>query len=408
MDRIRIKPAVLRGMRIENKIDPPDSIRKTLTTTEFYAQYDEPLNLNLSILNVPAVASMLPIAWVTGTDIQVKVLDRAFFESMIRLQEKYKDFYPEGKFATEIFVEELVENKTGIKDSVAMTLSGGVDSTYTLACNIDLKPRLIMLFRFTHREWRRDYFDRISGFYAEQAKKQGLSFNIIDSNIRDIIDWSVSARVSNIIGATLWGGVQQIVIQTGVTAPLSIGRFNQLIIGASNGGIPYKKRHFISSRPQIDNNIAWADLSVENHGHITRQKKIKTLIEYMDRTGWKLNTCMSPSGYGHRHVLRCEKTQEGLNCDRCEKCLRTIVGILVEGRDPSKYGYNGLVNEETFHYLREVIGRRRFHPKFLETHWLPIQDGIPDEIEEDFNGSRAFLKWLKQEKIREWLEEKKK
>ncbi len=52
------------------------------------------------------------------------------------------------------------------------------------------------------------------------------------------------------------------------------------------------------------------------------------IVEYAHRTGTypKLRVCWITSG--------------GKNCSQCEKCLRTLYGLMAEGEDPTHYGFD--------------------------------------------------------------------
>jgi hypothetical protein len=81
----------------------------------------------------------LPLAWLTGSDIYVEELDRAFKESMDELQQVFKKMYPMAPYATKINTQVLAQNRIGPVDPTERTsllFSGGVDSTYSLITNL--------------------------------------------------------------------------------------------------------------------------------------------------------------------------------------------------------------------------------------------------------------------------------
>ena len=49
----------------------PNSLQKFLKQDELFVEYDETIDADESILNIPATACMLPLAWLSGSDIAV-------------------------------------------------------------------------------------------------------------------------------------------------------------------------------------------------------------------------------------------------------------------------------------------------------------------------------------------------
>ena len=97
-----------------------------------FVKYDTEIYADKSILNIPLTASVLPLAWLSGSNIVVDTLDKGFKESMDALQTVFMSMLPLAPFKTEIYVDELVENKIIPDDQERKTgllFSGGVDST---------------------------------------------------------------------------------------------------------------------------------------------------------------------------------------------------------------------------------------------------------------------------------------
>ena len=96
----------------------------------------------------------------------------------------------------------------------------------------------------------------------------------------------------------------------------------------------------------------------------------------------------------------------GKNCQKCEKCARTIIGLLSDGIDPNKCGFN--VDSTTLDYIRESLetgkffGRRaiaerpiklinRFYPIF---EWDDIKTNVNIDLVKDLYGFKKFLDWF--------------
>lgn len=387
MSSIVIGRPKLKGTTITNEIIVPKKLRR-FVGENFYATYDEEVDCDESIQVIPALASMLPLAWLSGSDVRVNKLDRAFFNSMGELQVKYSELYPKAPFKTKIIFDDLADNEVN-HDGAALTFSGGMDSTYALASIFDIKPRLVMLFRYTHRAHHRPFFNRISGMYRDLAENAGIAFNVVDSNIRDILGFGVmNSNFRRYLGTTVWASLQGVLNLLGIVVPLSIGRFNKLFLASTYSREQYDANPRIrgSSRPSVDEIISWADLSVKHVGYIDRVDKARSVIDFMDETGFKLHVCLNPSSYGSTKPINFD-----LNCGLCPKCMGTAILLLIYGRDPRVYGIP--ISEKSWGVFKSNI--KKADVSYPEIGYRNMQKMVPKEIKEDFCGSRSFLRWFR-------------
>jgi len=93
-----------------------NSLKKYINDRELFIEYDVDVNVDESILNIPLTATVLPLAWTTGSDIYVRTIDRSFKESMKELQQFFSKMFPKIRFTTEIKADKLVENKIEPED----------------------------------------------------------------------------------------------------------------------------------------------------------------------------------------------------------------------------------------------------------------------------------------------------
>jgi len=148
MPEIVIEETKLAQNQLTSKIKVPYKFRKYLKTNEYFAIYDANIESDKSFLNIPPLATILPLAWLTGSDILVDKLDRGFKESAEKVMQVFSQIY-QTRFTTQIIVEELIDNqpeKLETGNNTALLFSGGADSTYSLISNIDLRPKNIMIW----------------------------------------------------------------------------------------------------------------------------------------------------------------------------------------------------------------------------------------------------------------------
>jgi hypothetical protein len=141
--------------------------------------------------------------------------------------------------------------------------------------------------------------------------------------------------------------------------------------------------------PDVDEQIAYAGTRVVHDGfHRTRQEKIREVLAPFARRGHEvpLAVCYKPN----------RGRSSSLNCGVCEKCVRTQIGLLLEGVDPNACGFR--FSAET---VDEIVGRfagyRYAFDGVTTAMWVDLQRLIPDDPARlpDVHGSRRFFAWLR-------------
>ena len=367
------------------------SLKKYFRDFHFFSRYDAEIDADNSILNIPVLSIVLPLAWITGADVYVDELDKTFAESAQALQREYKKVYLKAPFTTRLVVDKLVENEDS-PNNTALLFSGGVDSTYSLFSNITLNPRLIMIFGIVDIPVSSVTFqEKVETEYSNFARKEGLKINFIRTNGLEILNrrrvnhlwWRYKGQNE----VYFYQGIGYMIGQMGQIAPLSIGRFNHLLVGA---GYDYtteyvRKEIHDSSSPITDEKVAWANLRVKHDGSLHRHEKTLFLKKFINDNRAKLRVCWALPEYLLRFNL--------MNCNKCEKCLRTIAALVYAGIDPNDCGFE--VDDSTFYLMRFLIERKLLSLKHLTHLWKPLQQVIPDKIKEDIHGSKKFLEWFK-------------
>jgi hypothetical protein len=385
LENIIIEEPELKGNRLSSKVSVPNSFEKYLKEKELFIEYNTEINADEDILNIPLTATILPLAWLTGVNVNVGKIDRTFKESMDSLQKEFTKTYPLIKFSTEIIADKLIENKIGKIDQEKRTgllFSGGVDSFYSLINNLQKKPKLIILWgsdNFPYPE-HSDHWEKTISIYQDFAERKKLELNVLKTNISQILD---GLKITHKFHKELYNGgvrsaLQHSLVLIPATAPLSIGRFNKIIIAAS-GSPPYNTLKPRAARPWFDEKIIWADLKVETHGCIPRKDKIFSLAEYMKEDNITLRVCLS------------SKLVDGLINDcSCPKCYLQIAHLIIAGADPNECGFK--VEESTFARMKAfLISKKSLR---LNQKWYEIQKIARNGVDFEVPGSREFFKWL--------------
>lgn len=387
MDEITVESRLI-GNKVISTLAVPRNLRKYIESYKLYVKYDAPISADTSIINIPLISNILPLAWLTGADVHVETLDKSYVEAMNAIKHEFNLIFPRGRFKSKIIVDNLVENHNQSKET-ALLFTGGIDSTYSMIDNIALKPRLIMYSGIQHYQLYQTYAKReqfVKETYSAFAKRQGLNFNFIKTNIIGILnDSRIAHDFYRILrGTNLWIGLQEPLVLLSLPAPLSIGRFNRLLIAASVDSTNDYIKYPCSSQPRIDEKFAWADLRVKHHGYINRFSKTSLIKEYMKNNKIDINVCNSPP-------------LNLLNCSACEKCYRTITSLVLEGIDPNQCNFN--VNELTFQSIKRLLLKKDAGFLLNGDLWTILQTLVPDEVKTDCYGSRDFFLWFKSIKI---------
>jgi hypothetical protein len=390
LDEIVVGDSTLEKRKLTSRFTVPRRLRKYFRSLDFFAIYDEDIDAEKSILNIPSLATVLPFAWLAGVDVYVDELDKAFKESMDQLQQIFQKDHPNASFTTHIIADTLVENEIRGIDPLERTgllFSGGVDSTYTLLTHLDLQPRLITFWGADNYPYPENaaQWQTIIATYTQFAQQMGLHYNVVKTNTSGILD---DYRISHDFHQYLYDGWFRLVLQhtfvlIPLAAPLSMGRFNHLLISGGSPRRPDDNRPPGPTRPETDEKFIWADLKVKHVVDIYREKKISGAIkDSLQKYNLKLKVCLG----------KLEKPQ--LNDSTCVKCLRAIANLALAGIDGNKCGFH--VNESTWTRFKEYLKHDLEKETFGTLRpFLRMQQNLPNHIDHDFYGSRDFFNWFR-------------
>jgi hypothetical protein len=286
------------------------------------------VNVPDSILIIPFLCNVLPIAWIVDAVIHVPEIDKAFYESIAEFKQGYIDIYPEVNFAGTVTPGKIIENTGNEAPGSNLTFfSGGVDAFNTLINRRAEKPVLLTL-------WGSDVFfndptgwDNVKAHVCKTAEQFGVLYLFIKSNFRKFLNEGVLSRfVSKQIKAQWWHDFQCGLGLLGHAAPIAYLLNAKNIYSASSYTKGYTGR-IAAASPIVEDHIRFGNSRVVHDGfELTRQDKISNICGFIKKNNIAL-------------FLRvCWVSGGGKNCSSCEKCYRTTLGILAEGRDPNDFG----------------------------------------------------------------------
>lgn len=365
-----------------------DSVRKYFLSNLLHVTYDRDVsNVSKSILTIPAISNVITVAWAIGADVHVKELDKTYSESLEKVKSVMKRFYPKLSFSTNVNIERVVSNSFSNK-GMGLLFSGGIDSLTSYIKHKDKKPFLMMVKGADIPFNEEKVWGKIKDKYEKFADKERIKICFINANMRQFIN---ERRLNVEFGRHLtnlswWAGFSHGMSLIGLCAPLTaIENIATILIASSDWQELALERALYpwGSNPLIDNKISWADVKVVHDGfELSRQKKIKMLSSWIKYSKY----------YPFMRV--CYSQFHGFNCGKCEKCLRTICGLILEGIDPNKCGFK--VDKNFFDIFKQRLIKGKFTVDEGEVFmWRDIQRHIPNSLSHNLYDSRKFFKWFK-------------
>ena len=382
MDDIILEETRVKSGRVEFNYELRGKLSHYFTTKCMYVEYGQEIgNVPKSILNISFVASVLPLMWLTDTVLWVDEIDRTFYDCVIRLKNAYQELYPQYPLKGRFVAAKTVYNSYEIKRECLLLFSGGIDAHVSYLRNREYKPVLCNI-----QGWyddpdktkiaaaNADYKD-IKAF----ARKEDVKFEYVKSNFATLVNnYEFKKNIQTKLGDSWWHGFQHGIGLIGHAAPLAFNLKLKTVYIASS----YTKDDDVTcaSSPTIDNNVEYACCKVVHDQYeFHRQEKITHICNYIKKNHKKI-------------VLRvCWQSSGGENCCNCEKCYRTIFGIIAEGESPSQYGFKNVENKIGTIGSR-IQKRLIMNPMICIPYWQDIQDRFIEN--KDNIPQRSDLEWI--------------
>lgn len=384
MRQIIVKKVMKKERTIIYDFSVTEELKKYFSGAPFIIEYTENIeSVPDAIAIIPFVCNVLPIIWLTDSSLVLYELDEAFYKCIPNVKKGYETMFPESEFKGEIKVDKVVPCDVKTTNRKAMFYSGGLDSIQTLISHIDEKPDLISIWGSDIKFDNKKGWELVYSAVKEAAEKYGLKDVTIHSNFRGFdnegaLDKEFHVRLKD----GWWHGVKHGIGLLGHVAPYAyLNGLSTMYIASSN--CPADGHVRCASNPLIDNQVRFVKCQVSHDGfEFSRQDKIHNVVQFCKKNNYTINM----------HV--CWESQSGNNCCRCEKCFRTIAGIIAEGADPKEYGFKKVIN--TIGEMQSAVllgGRMNKH--LAEHHWKQIHDRMlknKDELKKSLYWKD--IKWI--------------
>lgn len=345
MGTIKLESLVVSGKKVDYYFILEGLSKYFKHTRHLFIQYHDNISdVPESILTIPFVANVVPLVWLTNSRLVVPELDKSFLECLTHVKEAYQQMFPNYPFKGSVEVGRVVENSYSPEYEAAALFSGGLDALTTYVRVKEKRPFLITEYGWHDNDiapsevWEADR-QHVTSF----AEMNGLNNILIESNYGTFINAQVIDQdYQKKLGDTWWHGLHHSLAIISAAIPIAFKlKIGNIYIASSNSP---KFKTTCASDPTVDNQIKYASGGVIHDGYeLVRQEKIEVVVKYYREQ----NTSVD--------IRVCFRNKE--NCCSCEKCLRTLLGIIAEGGDPREFGFSikGNISEQIKASLNEEI-----------------------------------------------------
>lgn len=378
-------PALSDPFTVRYELDCTGPNRAYFSSRRMFVRYQVDLGgVPDSLLLVPLLGSIAPIAWVLGARLRVPVVDASFLAALEVVRQSLRTMYPSIDWSGEIVADSVVDTTVDSAERSALLFSGGVDSLASYVRHNSENPLLVSIWGADIGLAQRQRWDEVAAANLEFARERGAELSLISTNFRTFFN-HYKLRARFLASFENWySGIQQGLGLVTLCAPLShTHRLRRVLIAGTHA--PDFDRPW-GSHPSIDNHVRWATTEVVHDGYeLTRQMKLKLLADFVrnDDHDLPIRVCWG----------------RAVNCSHCVKCAGTIVGLLIEGLNPNDHGFR--CDAGALARIRhEIETGRMYLPESAEWRWNEMQRCIPTRARVDIEGVDEFMAWLERVSMR--------
>lgn len=329
MEGIIIKDIVCRGRRLDIDFTVSEGLEQYFRPEHhFFAEYSCDISdVPPSVLVVPLLANLMPLAWLVDCVVWVHEIDRDFYRALPEIKRGFQEMYPDFQFRGSLIPAYVVDNRYEPEKEAITLFTGGIDATTTFLRHLDESPIL-----FNTNGWYTDDIREDAVYNADRnaieavAADFGVGSCFSRSNFATFIRAGAMTQYirRKKIPNSWWFGFQHSLAFLGCAVVAGYHhRVSRLYIGSSNSPGEYT---LLVSDPRIDGAFCTAAMTTCHDSYdLSRQGKVRFLLDKQRELDRPL-------------LLRVCSFHEK-NCAACEKCLRTMLGIAAEGGDPKSFGF---------------------------------------------------------------------
>lgn len=132
---------------VRYELDCTGPIRAYFSSRRMFVRYQVDLReVPDSLLLVPLLGSVAPIAWVLGARLRVPVIDASFLSALEVVRQSFRRMYPALDWDGEICADSVVDTAVEAPERTALLFSGGVDSLVSYVRHSHENPLLVSVW----------------------------------------------------------------------------------------------------------------------------------------------------------------------------------------------------------------------------------------------------------------------
>ena len=376
---------VIQENLVKYKFSYSSGIAQYFTTNEMFVEYSQDVSdVPLSALAIPFVGSLIALTWLTDTVFWVKEVDETFYQSLKALKLAYQELYPHFKFGGR-FVSAKIERNSydNSPEKNLLLFSGGVDAMTTFLRHVDKKLLLCNV-----QGWYKDEkspepvaekeFKIVSDFGIENKR----SVLLVKSNFATIVNEQVfHKRVGRLLGDSWWHGFSHSMSFISISIPLALKNKCRSILIASSFTIGDSRVCASYATTDIEFKFCESGNTIHDGFELSRQDKVNVIVDYQKKR--KLPFPLKVCSFHEE------------NCCHCEKCFRTIAGIIAEGGNPQDFGFEikGNIKEYFVRYFAENLQFFGIKKESL-SHWPHIKKRMQENYSTMSKDKQEFVDWF--------------
>lgn len=311
-------------------IVPADLIKATgVICEDLFFEYQDleiPAQLPEHVMWVTAIMNLAPLVWALGLEVRVPFRCTSLEEGLGQAHAELSRLLPEIGWTGRLhFDGDQVEAQPRTSDACVAMFSGGLDSVHLAYMHLAERPTLVKLERYiTDKRVMATIRERAREF----ARMHGLDLTIVVTNVHEFLNQDRLAFAPlRRLGISWWTGTQFGMSIAGAAAPVAAAKRAGKVYLASSYTREFDKP--VGTSPEIEGKIRWPEAVIVHDAFaVSRQQKIIEILNFIEKDTPRpaLVVCVRP-------------TVDGPNCGKCEKCLRTMAGLIIEGENPRDWGF---------------------------------------------------------------------
>lgn len=392
---IRVDASVI-DSTLRSSIRYTKDLRRFFDEDPFVVEYDISIeDVPQGILSIPVLANVCPVAWATGADVRIPVVDRRFLDSLRTVESVLCGMYPQFMTGGRVIAENVTDttSRREAASNAGLLFTGGVDSLATYARHQDEDPELINVQGWVVDIDDTDRWAAVKDVINDYGQRLGADTRFVRSNmLRTLNTAMLTAEFDRYYDGGWYSAVGCGIGLAGLCAPLAAARdMAQLYVGATlweGMAVPDFLDHWDGrampwgSHPDIDENGAWGQTNVIHDAfELNRQERIEVVAEFVRTQQSNLP------------VRSCGKSTIGANCNRCEKCVRTAFGLALAGLNPNHHGFD--LDHDSFDYAIKQFERGAWlEDSHAAYYWYYFKQHVSPDQDFPLDGVDRFLQWL--------------